>query len=95
MDLKTRYVLKGIKKETVIASVVNIYTDNSGKISRVEDKWDGNLPDSSIANVSSVWTLANPFWWANYSIAWGFWCWSWVWETTPWLVRNALEMRLL
>ncbi|KAK7622431.1 hypothetical protein IWX50DRAFT_83538 [Phyllosticta citricarpa] len=50
MDLKTRYVLKGIKKETVIASVVNIYTDNAGKISRVEDKWDGKLPDSSITN---------------------------------------------
>ncbi|KAK7533743.1 uncharacterized protein J3D65DRAFT_669488 [Phyllosticta citribraziliensis] len=50
MDLKTRYVLKGIKKETIIASVVNIYTDEAGKISRVEDKWDGKLPDSSITN---------------------------------------------
>ncbi len=52
MDLRTRYVIKGINKEQVIQSVVAIHLDDQGKISKVEDKWDGKLPDSSIANVS-------------------------------------------
>jgi hypothetical protein len=30
---------------------VDIYTNSAGKIEKVEDKWDGNLPDSSITNV--------------------------------------------
>ncbi|KAA8626049.1 SnoaL-2 domain containing protein [Pyrenophora tritici-repentis] len=50
MDLKTRYVVKGIGKETTIESVVAIYTDEQGKISKVEDKWNGKLPDGAIAN---------------------------------------------
>ncbi|KAF2468642.1 uncharacterized protein BDR25DRAFT_373325 [Lindgomyces ingoldianus] len=51
MDLKTRYVIKGIGKEQTVQSVVAIYTDDlSGKITKVEDRWDGSLPDSSIAN---------------------------------------------
>ncbi|GAB7350320.1 hypothetical protein MBLNU459_g0954t1 [Dothideomycetes sp. NU459] len=50
MTMKTRYVVKGIGKEQTIASVINIYTNEQGKISKVEDKWDGKLPESSIAN---------------------------------------------
>lgn len=50
MDLKTRYVIKGINKEQTIQSLVAIHTDEQGKISKVEDKWDGKLPEGSIAN---------------------------------------------
>ncbi|KAF2643538.1 hypothetical protein P280DRAFT_394198 [Massarina eburnea CBS 473.64] len=50
MDLKTRYVIKGINKEQTIQSVVAIHLDEQGKVRKVEDKWDGKLPDSSIAN---------------------------------------------
>jgi len=51
MNLKTRYVVKGIGKEQTINSVINIHTTADGKkIAKVEDKWDGNLPDSSISN---------------------------------------------
>ncbi|KAK4971935.1 hypothetical protein LTR66_011359 [Elasticomyces elasticus] len=50
MDLKTRYVVKGIGKEQTIASVIKIYLDSHGKIEKVEDKWDGKLPESGIAN---------------------------------------------
>ncbi|KAF9635521.1 hypothetical protein BFW01_g6416 [Lasiodiplodia theobromae] len=50
MSLKTRYVVKGIQKETTINSVVSIATDSAGTITKVEDRWDGSLPDSSIAN---------------------------------------------
>jgi len=51
MDLKTRYVIKGIGKEQTIASKVMIFWDEqSGKITKVQDKWDGKLPDSSFTN---------------------------------------------
>ncbi|KAF1351002.1 hypothetical protein BDV97DRAFT_397967 [Delphinella strobiligena] len=50
MDMKTRYVVKGIGKEQTISSVINIYLNSQGKIEKVEDKWDGKLPDSAIAN---------------------------------------------
>ncbi|KAL1297193.1 hypothetical protein AAFC00_004763 [Neodothiora populina] len=50
MDMKTRYVVKGISKEQTIASVVNIFVNSEGKIEKVEDKWDGQLPDSAFKN---------------------------------------------
>ncbi|KAL9031530.1 MAG: hypothetical protein Q9196_000468 [Gyalolechia fulgens] len=51
MDLKTRYVIKGISKEQIISSRVNIFYDkDTGKITKVQDKWDGHLPDSSFKN---------------------------------------------
>jgi len=49
MDLKTRYVIKGINKEQTIQSVVAIHLDEQGKIKKVEDKWDGKLPEGSIS----------------------------------------------
>jgi len=86
MDLKTRYVVKGIGKEQTIASVIKIHTSADGsKIEKVQDMWDGELPDSSIKNVSFRKAI-NPFWWINYSIAWMFWLWSFVWWTRPWMV---------
>lgn len=54
MDLKTRYVIKGIEKEQIISSVVTIHLDSEGKIQKVQDKWNGKLPDGAIANVSFV-----------------------------------------
>jgi hypothetical protein len=54
VDLKTRYVIKGIGKEQIVSSVVAIHLDGEGKIQKVEDKWDGKLPEGSIANVSSA-----------------------------------------
>ncbi|CAF9912394.1 hypothetical protein IMSHALPRED_000304 [Imshaugia aleurites] len=50
MDLRTRYVVKGIGKEQTIDSKINIFHE-AGKITKVEDKWDGKLPDSSFQNV--------------------------------------------
>ncbi|KAI9654250.1 MAG: hypothetical protein M1821_006778 [Bathelium mastoideum] len=50
LDLKTRYVVKGIGKEQTISSVINIFTGADGKIDKVEDKWDGQLPDSGFRN---------------------------------------------
>ena len=69
MDLKTRYVVKGIGKEQTISSVINIFHEG-GKITKVEDKWDGKLPDSSIANVSFFLTFLSLFSWAYYAPSW-------------------------
>jgi hypothetical protein len=52
MDLRTKYVIKGIGKEQTIQSLVSIHLDDQGKISKVEDKWDGELPTGTIASVS-------------------------------------------
>ena len=53
IDMKTRYVIKGINKEQTIESLVAIHLDQQGKIQKVEDKWNGELPDGAISNVSS------------------------------------------
>ena len=53
MDLKTKYTVKGVGMEQVIESKVCIHTDGAGeKIVKVEDKWDGKLPDGVFTNVS-------------------------------------------
>ncbi|TVY48199.1 hypothetical protein LOCC1_G002453 [Lachnellula occidentalis] len=59
MDLKTRYKIKGLGSEQTIASVIKIHTDDAGKkIMKVEDKWDGKLPEGAFAkafrNLNSV-----------------------------------------
>lgn len=70
MDLTTRYKVKGVGKETTINSKINIFTDG-GKIQRVEDKWDGKLPDSSITNVCNRWlNVVSPFFWTHYVFGW-------------------------
>jgi hypothetical protein len=91
MDMKTKYTIKGINKETTIDSKINIFTSSDGsKIEKVEDKWDGKLPDSSIADVSSVFQLLNPLWWMGYAVGWLWWLWSFVWYTRMWLVSYSL-----
>lgn len=92
MDLKTRYVVKGIGKEQTINSLINIYHEG-GKITKVEDKWDGKLPESGIAQVrEDALMLMNPFWWAHYVMGWLFWCWSFTWETTAWKVSDGFPL---
>lgn len=49
LDMRNKYTLKGIGKETTMQSVVNIYTTADGKIEKVEDKWDGKLPEGEFA----------------------------------------------
>ena len=91
MDLKTRYVIKGIHKEQTITSKVNIFYDKAtGKITKLEDKWDGKLPDSSFTNVS-WWQLATLPDWSSAK------CWA-QWEKSftsasvrSWLRLPALE----
>jgi len=52
LDLKTRYKMKGIGTEKTINSVIKIHTDPEGKkITQVEDRWDGEIPDGAFAKV--------------------------------------------
>lgn len=88
MDLSTRYVVKGLGKEQKINSVVEIHTEGD-KITKVADMWDGKLPDGAISNVSSLWTLGNPFWWFHYAESWAFYAWSFTWNTRAWRVGRA------
>lgn len=55
MDMKTRYVVKGIGKEQVIESKILIAHDPAtGKITRVEDRWGGHIPDNAFTTVSPI-----------------------------------------
>lgn len=49
LNLTNKYVVKGIKKEQVISSVVQIQLGDDGKIESLMDKWNGKLPDGPIA----------------------------------------------
>lgn len=95
MDVSNHYTVKGIGKEQLINSKIEIHVSPTGKIDKVLDKWNGNIPDSAIANVSSIWQLFNPFWWVQYGEAWAFWLWSLVWWTWPWWVCYALHLDLI
>lgn len=91
LDMQTLYKVKGIGKETTINSKINIFTEG-GKITKVEDKWDGSLPDSSIANVSLL-QLLWPLWWIRFAFKqterWLFWLWHFTWDTQVWNVRKT------
>ncbi|KAI9892518.1 MAG: hypothetical protein M1814_001475 [Vezdaea aestivalis] len=51
LDMKTTYKVKGIGTEHTIESTVLIHVDEAeGKITHVQDKWDGKLPEGAIAN---------------------------------------------
>lgn len=70
LDLKTKYVVKGIGKETTINSVVKIFTEEvqgEERIKGVEDRWDGEIPDGAIAKVreSSFGECVSVVWWVR------------------------------
>ena len=84
--MRTRYVIKGIGKEQTVDSKINIaYDKATGKITKVEDKWDGKLPDSSFTNVS-IEQLFSPWWYLHYAESWGWRLWSFTWNMWWWQV---------
>ena len=86
LDMRTRYVIKGIGKEqTINSKIVIFYDQGTGKITKVEDKWDGQLPDSSFKNVSLT-QLFRPSWWLHYTQGWAWYLWSFTWDTWWWQV---------
>lgn len=86
LDMRTRYVVKGINKEQIIDSKILIYYDKvTGKITHLQDKWDGKLPDSSFQNVS-VEQVLSPWWWVHYAEGWAWYAWSFTWDMWWWQV---------
>ncbi|KAJ0123885.1 hypothetical protein J7T55_012356 [Diaporthe amygdali] len=86
MDMSNKYVVKGINQEKVMNSVVRIHVGQDGKIDKVEDRWNGDLPSGAISDVSvdpRKWSLS-PFaavrwavrtggdfaWWAFCTFSW-------------------------
>lgn len=53
LEMSNKYVVKGIKKEQVMNSVVRIFLGADGKVDKVEDRWNGKLPEGAISDVSS------------------------------------------
>jgi len=51
MDLETKYVAKILGIEKVIKSKIVIETNPLGKIVKVQDEWNGHIPDGPIATV--------------------------------------------
>lgn len=91
MDLKTKYTIKGIGKEQTIESVISIHTDTKGeKIVMVEDKWSGELPEGAFAKVSFSEGFLNLRWQFERVERWGWWRWSFLWETRVWEVGGLL-----
>ena len=83
MDMKTMYKMKGVGKEQTIESVIKIfYDEKDGKIEKVEDRWNDELPEGSFKNVSPL----NPWSWLHYGESWVWWTWSWTWDTWWWQV---------
>ena len=50
MDLKTEYTVKGLGTKKLIESKIQIFTQGD-TITKVEDKWNGKLPESSIQDI--------------------------------------------
>ena len=90
MDLKTRYKIKGIGKEQVIESKVQIFTegvDAEGRITEVQDRWNNGIPEGTFAKVS-FFNLINPLWWVHFWCALVWWCWGRIWWSWPWEVGD-------
>jgi len=49
LKLRNKYVLKGLKKEQVVDSIVKIEVAEDGRIQKVEDRWNDKLPSGAIS----------------------------------------------
>ena len=93
LDLNTTYTVKGAGTVKPIHSKIEIHTkpDESGqpKITRVEDKWDGEIGDGAFKNVS----LFHP--WSILGLAGqlAFWAFVKASDTWPWEVRDPMRSR--
>ncbi|KAG8161026.1 hypothetical protein KVR01_009290 [Diaporthe batatas] len=67
VDMSNKYVVKGIRAEKVMNSVVRIHVGAGGRIARVEDRWGGELPSGAVSDVSG--NLMNPRTWGPLAAA--------------------------
>ncbi|TLD18560.1 hypothetical protein PspLS_10216 [Pyricularia sp. CBS 133598] len=51
LEVSNKYVVRGIGKEQVINSVVEVFlNDQNGRIDKVLDKWNGKLPENVVVD---------------------------------------------
>lgn len=82
LELSNKYVVKGIKKEQTMNSVVKVFIGEDGKVERLEDRWNGKLPEGAISDVSSAeekggWSPFALVWWGvavGRDVAWSTFC---------------------
>jgi hypothetical protein len=60
MDLRIKYVVRGVGVEQLVQSLVSVEVDGEGRVCRVEDRWDGELKEGGIGEVSSIFRLLSP-----------------------------------
>lgn len=58
LNLKNSYTVKGVKTEQVMESVVQIQVGDDGKITKVSDKWNNNLPDGAFSQVRTEFNVS-------------------------------------
>jgi hypothetical protein len=51
LKLRNKYVLKVVKTEQIMDSIVKIEVADDGKIQKVEDRWNDKLPSGVISEV--------------------------------------------
>jgi len=49
LEMSNKYVVKGIKQEKVMDSIIRITLGADGKIDKVEDRWNDKLPEGSVS----------------------------------------------
>lgn len=74
-EMSNKYVVKGINKEQVVDSIIKIHLGADGKIEKLEDRWNGDLPDGAVSNVSAPLSARglslNPFVWVRWALRTG------------------------
>jgi hypothetical protein len=79
-----------VGSEQVIESLVKIHTQGE-RISKVEDRWNGEIPEGAFAKVGLK-EIFNPFWWLRSAGIVAFWAWSLVWWSKPWEVSGESSL---
>jgi len=54
MELRNKYTIKGFGYDQTIDSTVLIHMGSDGKIDKVEDKWNGELPSGPVSEVRDL-----------------------------------------
>jgi hypothetical protein len=52
IDSRIKYTLRGLGTQQLLQSEVAVHLDEEGKISKVEDRWDGELSEGVMSTVS-------------------------------------------
>lgn len=93
-EMSNKYVVKGINKEQTVDSLIKIHLGADGKIEKVEDRWNGDLPEGAVSSVSGSssssssssqggWSLS-PFVWARWLLRTGSQTAWWAFCTFSW-----------